>query len=118
MTKTLEVHFPTDLQASKGNYLADTDGNMYLDVFNSIACISLGYNHPAITAATKSDLMSTILANRTGMGVYPPKEYPQIFKEAFMDVAPKGFNKTSPMMCGSCAVEGSFKAAMLAYQKK
>jgi len=55
--------------------VADIDGNMFLDVFNSIACISLGYNHPDIVKVSKSDLMSKIVTNRSALGINPPKEY-------------------------------------------
>ena len=118
MTCNLTQHFPVDLHQSKGNYICDTDGNTYLDVFNSIACISLGYNHPAITEVSKSELMQLFVANRTGLGINPPKEYSEIVHRAFMDVAPKGLNRIGTMMCGSCAVEGSFKHAFFSYQKK
>lgn len=118
MTDNKAHHFPVDLQKSLGNYVADTDGNMYLDVFNSIACISLGYNHPEILDAAKSDLMTTIVANRTGLGINPPKEYPEIMKEAFMDVAPKGMHRVGAAMCGSCSVEATYKHAFFSYQKR
>ena len=42
----MQQHFPVSLQDSIGNYVADVDGNKYLDVFTSIACIGMGYNHP------------------------------------------------------------------------
>lgn len=114
----LTALFPADLQNSVGNYIADADGNMYLDVFNNIACISLGYNHPAILEASKSELMATLVANRTGMGINPPKEYVKLLKEGFIDVAPKGVSRVGAMTCGTCAVEGAFKSAFMLYAAK
>ena len=32
-----------------------------------------------------------------------------------MDVAPKGFNKVNLMMCGSCSVEGAYKASVISH---
>ena len=69
------MHFPVDLQESLGNYVADVDGNKYLDVFNSVASIGMGYNHPGIAEAGKQDLMIKFLATRLGIGYVPPMEY-------------------------------------------
>ena len=45
------VQFCADYDKSVGNYIADVDGNMMLDVFMQIASQPLGYNHPAIIKA-------------------------------------------------------------------
>jgi 4-aminobutyrate aminotransferase / (S)-3-amino-2-methylpropionate transaminase len=115
MTCNLTQHFPIDLDKSKGNYICDTDGNTYLDMFNSIACIGLGYNHPEVVDVSKSNLMTRLVTNRTALGINPPKEYLNMLQTAFFDVAPKGLTRVGPMMCGSCAVEGAYKASFFAY---
>jgi len=69
-----QILFPVDLHNSLGNYVADADGNQYLDVMTSVACIGMGYNHPAILEATKSQTFRRLLATRTGVGCAPPKE--------------------------------------------
>ena len=48
LTCTLTNMFPIDTANSLGNYVADIDGNKYLDMFMAIASIPLGYNHPAL----------------------------------------------------------------------
>ena len=107
--------FPIDLDASIGNYIADIDGNRFLDVFTSIACIGMGYNHPVLLEAARSDLMKTVMVNRTGMQIYPPQEYADIHQAAFMDVAPKGMTRCSGAMCGTCSVEAAMKHCFIAY---
>jgi len=113
-----QQHFPIDLQESVGNYIADVDGNKYLDLFTSISCIPLGYNHPEMAKASKSDLMKQVLTVRTGLSVNPPLGYLEVAEKAFMDVAPKGMTRVGGSMCGTCSVEASFKHAMMAYAGK
>ena len=57
MTCTLTNMFPIDTANSLGNYVADVDGNKYLDMFNAIASISLGYNHPVMLEKAKDELV-------------------------------------------------------------
>ena len=37
-----------DLEKSHGSYIADVDGNEYLDMFSMFASSPIGYNHPHI----------------------------------------------------------------------
>ena len=106
------------MQNSTGNYVADVDGNKMLDVFTSIACIGMGYNHPNLLEASKSDLMKYMLATRTGVGINPPMEYQELYDSAFMDVAPRGMTRVCGAMCGTCSVEATFKHALISYAQK
>ena len=114
----MQQHFPVDLHESLGNYVADADGNKFLDVFTSIACIGAGYNNPVLLEASKSDMMKQFLVVRTGMGINPPIQYEELLQSAFMDVAPKGMDRFCGAMCGTCSVEASFKHAMITYQQR
>ena len=110
-----QQHFPVDMQNSTGNYVADVDGNKMLDVFTSIACIGMGYNHPNLLEASRSDLMKSMLATRTGVGINPPMEYSELYDSAFMDVAPRGMTRVCGAMCGTCSVEATFKHALICH---
>jgi 4-aminobutyrate aminotransferase / (S)-3-amino-2-methylpropionate transaminase len=75
----------------------------------------MGYNHPKFLSATDDDLMQRMLATRTGVGIFPIKEQERLNQEAFMDVAPKGMERVTAANCGTCANEGAYKIAMMAY---
>ncbi len=42
------VNFFADYENSIGQYIADADGNLLLDVYMQIASLPIGYNHPEI----------------------------------------------------------------------
>jgi len=110
------VKFCCDFAQSKGNYLVDADGNCMLDLFGHISSIPIGYNHPAMEAAHKSDLMRHISLNRAALGMMPPVDWAEHVQEALMSIAPQGMHKVQTMACGSCANENAFKAAFIAYR--
>ena len=93
MTCTLTNMFPIDTANSLGNYVADVDGNKYLDMFCAIASIGLGYNHPVMLEKAKEEVVQQTLVTRAGIGVHPEKHYLDVVKRAFIDVAPKGCDK-------------------------
>ena len=47
---------PCYIKRAKGCRVWDIDGNRYLDFRNAVGPITLGYNHPAVTAAVKRQL--------------------------------------------------------------
>ncbi len=111
----LQVAFHVDLENSVGNFIADADGNQYLDVYTSIACVGLGYNHPRLLKAAKSDVLRSMLATRLGLGFAPPKEHREFVQRAFLDVAPRDMTRVNTAMCGTCSVETAFKMALICH---
>lgn len=45
------IQYFADYQRSVGNYLADIDGNVFLDMFMQLSTLPLGYNHRSILGA-------------------------------------------------------------------
>merc|ERR1712113_1168491 len=101
ISKISEIQFFADYDKSIGNYIADTDGNIFLDCFQSISSIPLGYNNQAMI----NELMHnpdniSWMVNRPALANLPPKEFPSAIHESLMSVCPDGLDEVQLMMCG------------------
>jgi 4-aminobutyrate aminotransferase/(S)-3-amino-2-methylpropionate transaminase len=109
------LHFFADYHRSAGNYIVDADSNTLLDVFCQISSMPIGYNHPALKEAAKSDRWTEALINRPALGIAPDVSWPKLLEQVFMKVAPPGLKQICTLMCGSCANEVAFKAVFMRY---
>ncbi|KAJ5752049.1 4-aminobutyrate aminotransferase [Penicillium odoratum] len=107
----------TDYNKSVGNYIADLDGNMLLDVYAQIASIPVGYNNPHLKEVTKSPEMVNALINRPALGNFPSADWAHILKTGALKAAPKGLNQVFTAMAGSDANETAYKAAFMYYRQ-
>lgn len=112
------VHFFADYQKSVGNYLADVDGNMMLDVFTQISSVPIGYNHPSLLSAFQTPESMSVLANRPALGVYPGHDWVKQLNNVLLAAAPPGLDQVVTMMCGSCSNENAFKLMHFKYMDK
>jgi len=64
---------------------------------------------------TKYNFSVLALINRPALGVFPGKEWPEKLQSILMNIAPKGLNKITTMMCGSCSNENAFKSIFIWY---
>ncbi|KAI9741935.1 MAG: 4-aminobutyrate transaminase [Cirrosporium novae-zelandiae] len=103
---------------SIGNYIADLDGNMLLDVYAQIASIPVGYSNPHLIETAKSPAMIDSLVNRPALGNFPRHDWAEILKTGLLKVAPKGCNQVFTAMSGSDANETAFKAAFMWRRRK
>ncbi|KAK3322422.1 aminotransferase class-III-domain-containing protein [Apodospora peruviana] len=110
---TRSLNMLTDYQKSCGNYIADPDGNVLLDVYAQIASIPVGYNNPTLIKAARGDEMINGLINRPALGNFPPKDWADVLKSGILKVAPKGLNQVFTAMAGSDANETAYKAAFM-----
>ncbi|KAI9887677.1 MAG: 4-aminobutyrate transaminase [Watsoniomyces obsoletus] len=107
------LNMMADYPHSYGNYLADPDGNLLLDVYSQIASIPVGYNNPSLRLAATSPEMADALINRPALGNFPPHNWTSILESGILKVAPKGLNQVFTAMAGSDANETAYKAAFM-----
>jgi 4-aminobutyrate aminotransferase / (S)-3-amino-2-methylpropionate transaminase len=105
------VHVYQDSAKSRGCYLVDVDGNTLLDLYGHIACVPIGYNHPAMTEALRSGRFDWAIGHRPALGINPPAEWVEVVEKALMRIAPPGLSKVYAVTSGAEAVENAVKIA-------
>ncbi|KAK2801708.1 hypothetical protein FQN50_007622 [Emmonsiellopsis sp. PD_5] len=107
------LNMMANYEKSVGNYIADLDGNVLLDVYAQIASIPVGYNNPSLRAAAQTPQMINALINRPALGNFPSHDYASLLKTGILKVAPNGLNQVFTGMSGSDANETAYKAAFM-----
>ncbi|MCJ1239409.1 4-aminobutyrate transaminase [Varicellaria rhodocarpa] len=110
---TRSLNMLANYQNSFGNYIADLDGNVLLDVYAQIASIPVGYSNPSLLAAATSPEMASAIINRPALGNFPQHDWASILETGVLKVAPKGLNQVFTAMAGSDANETAYKAAFM-----
>ncbi|KAK3719670.1 4-aminobutyrate transaminase [Vermiconidia calcicola] len=111
--ETRSLNMMTNYQNSYGNYIADLDGNVLLDVYAQIASIPVGYSNPSLLLAATSPDMVSALINRPAMGNFPQHDWASILETGMLRVAPPGTDKVFTALAGSDANELAYKAAFM-----
>lgn len=107
------IRYFVDVDASRGNYVVDADGNAVLDLYAHIASLPVGYNHEKMLAAMRDEANVGILAHRPALGNNPPIGWDDRVARTLMRVAPKGLMRATTMACGACANEHAMKAVFI-----
>lgn len=121
-TQTMDVHerlgkhiladgYPIvmDLEKSHGSYIADENGDEYLDMFSMFGSGSIGYNHPHLIK--NIDFLGRMAVNKPTVSDIYTEQYAD-FVDTFERVAiPKELPYTFFVSGGALAVENALKAA-------
>jgi 4-aminobutyrate aminotransferase/(S)-3-amino-2-methylpropionate transaminase len=110
---TRSINMLADYTKSKGNYIADQDGNLLLDVYAQIASIPVGYNNPHLIRTAQSPAMVSAIVNRPALGNFPQHDWADILRSSILRVCPRGLNHVFTAMAGSDANETAYKAAFM-----
>ena len=110
---TRSLNMMANYQNSFGNYIADLDGNVLLDVYAQIASIPVGYSNPALLHSATSPEMASALINRPALGNFPQHDWAEILETGMLRVAPKGHDQVFTAQAGSDANELAYKAAFM-----
>ncbi|MCJ1337493.1 4-aminobutyrate transaminase [Bachmanniomyces sp. S44760] len=110
---TRSLNMLANYQNSFGNYIADLDGNVLLDVYAQIASIPVGYSNPNLLLVATSPEMASAMINRPALGNFPQHDWASILDTGVLRVAPKGLNQVFTAMAGSDANETAYKAAFM-----
>ena len=71
----LAIQLFVNYNKSIGNYMCDVDDNMFLDVYNQISSLPLGYNHPSLLEAVRNPENIQCFVNRPALGILPPSDF-------------------------------------------
>lgn len=110
---TRSLNMMANYQKSLGNYIADLDGNVLLDVYAQIASIPVGYSNPSLLLAATSPDMASAIINRPALGNFPQHDWAHILESGVLKVAPTGLDKVFTAQAGSDANELAYKAAFM-----
>ena len=116
--ETRSLNMMANYQHSYGNYIADLDGNVLLDVYAQIASIPVGYSNPSLLLAATSPEMASAIVNRPALGNFPQHDWASILETGILRVAPRGLNQVFTAMAGSDANETAYKAAFMWYKQR
>jgi len=111
--ETRSLNMMCNYQNSFGNYVADLDGNVLLDVYAQIASIPVGYSNPTLLQSAMSPEMASALINRPAMGNFPSHDWAEILKTGLLRASPKGLDQVLTATAGSDANELAMKAAFM-----
>ncbi|MBE7179995.1 MAG: aminotransferase class III-fold pyridoxal phosphate-dependent enzyme, partial [Terriglobus roseus] len=110
---TRSLNMIADYTKSLGNYIADPDGNVLLDVYAQIASIPVGYNNPSLLLAASSPEMVSHIVNRPALGNFPSSDWAELLESGILKAAPQGLDKVFTSTTGSDANELAYKAAFM-----
>lgn len=107
------VIFFQDPEKSAGNFVADADGNVFLDVYNHISSIPFGYNHPEYLKLADTPAFRSLACQRPAIGVMPFVDWPDMAAGLLRVKPHPELTSVFTSHTGSDANEFAFKTAIM-----
>jgi 4-aminobutyrate aminotransferase / (S)-3-amino-2-methylpropionate transaminase len=111
----LETRMRVDLSKSLGINIIDSNGKKYMDMYNNIASLPVGYNHPRMLDAVRNGDWNQHLLQRQSLGVMPPDDWDKQIDNSIGRINPNPdvYDVKLTGGCGSVTVENAMKTAFL-----
>jgi 4-aminobutyrate aminotransferase/(S)-3-amino-2-methylpropionate transaminase len=111
----LETRLRVDLSKSLGVNIVDSNGKSYIDMYNNIASLPLGYNHPDLINAMQRGDWNQHLFQRQSLGVLPPDNWEECIDNSIGRLNPDESIYDLKLIgsCGSNAIENALKTVFL-----
>jgi 4-aminobutyrate aminotransferase / (S)-3-amino-2-methylpropionate transaminase len=111
----LETRMRVDLSRSLGINIVDSNGKKYMDMYNNIASLPVGYNHPRMLEAIRNGDWNQHLLQRQSLGVMPTDDWDKQIDNSIGRINPNPATYDVKLTggCGSVAVENAMKTAFL-----
>jgi 4-aminobutyrate aminotransferase / (S)-3-amino-2-methylpropionate transaminase len=107
-----------DDTASRGVHLVDVDGNVFLDLFANFALGALGYDHPAVLAAARSEAFVHASANPTSTPFVTTPAWFDFVEALENRFAPRGMARVFCVDAGGEGVESALKACFVVHAER
>ncbi|HUU75525.1 MAG TPA: acetyl ornithine aminotransferase family protein [Methanoregulaceae archaeon] len=114
ISQSMVREYPLVLEKARGMNLWDVDGNRYLDFTAGIAVMNLGWNHPDVVQAVKTQ------AEYLSHGAFLDfcSELPVTFAEKLTRFMPAGLDRVYFSNSGAESIEAAIKLARYATKRK
>ena len=103
---------------SAGCFVVDLDGNVLLDLFANFALGALGYNHPRLVAAARSDAFVRAAVNPTSTPFVTTPAWLDYMDAVERRFAPRGMARMFCVDAGGEGVEAALKAAFIVHAER
>ena len=107
-----------DYEKSIGNYMADADKNLILDLDGQDGTSAIGYNHPSFAGFINSSNIKRTAMHRVSCHTMPLSNWPELIESVLLPLAPAGLGEVfNSCGCSAGSLENAAKSASIWYFK-
>lgn len=103
---------------SEGVFLVDVDDNVFLDLFANFALGALGYRHPALLEAARSEAFALAAVSPTSTPFVTTPSWFEFVESLQQRFAPQGMSRVFCVDAGGEGVESALKNAFIVHAER